>query len=85
MGGVEEALIIFTVKRKLNQHQEADRPSPGEQNGLFGLGKTKQNKTLSRGGPKLIPPVMSVQMVRMAFLFFVDHRAVRGSLRVTMS
>ena len=40
MGGVEEALIIFIVKRKLKQHQEADRPSPGEQNGLFGLKKT---------------------------------------------
>lgn len=82
MGGVEEALIIFTVKRKLNQHQEADRPSPGEQNGLFGL---KKKKTLSRGGPKLIPTMMSVQMVRMAFLFFMGHRAVRVSLRVTMS
>ena len=42
MGGVEEALIIFIVKRKLKQHQEADRPSPGEQNGLFGLKKTTE-------------------------------------------
>ena len=47
MGGVEEALIIFTVKRKLNQHQEADRPSPGEQNGLFGLEKKNKQNTES--------------------------------------
>lgn len=76
MGGVEEALIIFIVKRKLNQPREADRPSPGEQNGLFGLKK-------SQGGPKLIPSMMSIQIVKMAFLFFTGHRAVCVSLRVT--
>lgn len=80
MGGVEEALIIFIVKRKLKQHQEADRPSPGEQNGLFGL-----KKRLSGGVPKLIPSTLSIQMVRMAFLFLAGHRAVCISLRVTMS
>lgn len=47
--------------------------------------KKKKKQTLSRGGPKLTPSMMSVQMVRMAFLFFMGHRAVRVSLRVTMS
>ena len=56
MGGVEEALIIFTVKRKLNQHQEADRPSPGEQNGLFGLEKKKKKKNTESGRAKADSP-----------------------------